>query len=56
MIIVDFQQANSVEQIEQKAEEATEIYNLNGIKMEKPEKGQIVIVKKGGKAEKMIVK
>lgn len=56
MIIVDFPQPNTVEQIEQMMEEATEIYNLNGIKMEKPEKGQIIIVKNGGKAEKMIVK
>lgn len=56
VIIVDFQQTNSVEQIEQKMEEATEIYNLNGIQMDKPEKGQIVIVRKGGKAEKMIVR
>ena len=31
-------------------------YNLQGVRVEKPEKGQLVIVRKGGKAEKMIVR
>lgn len=31
-------------------------YNLQGVRVENPEKGQLVIVKKGGKAEKMIVR
>lgn len=31
-------------------------YNLQGVRVDNPEKGQLVIVKQGGKAEKMIVR
>ena len=47
---------SAVEAITENDNDSVSYYNLQGIKMDEPEKGQIVIVKKGGKVEKMIVR